>query len=176
MTLPVLIACDPGTVESAMVVLTPMPGARACVVRATMVDSTFAGMSAWLTEVEQRYGRALISGVAVEWAEGAIYQPFRGPPLLKAQGTAGEFSGLAQARGYVVTKVSQATWRKGVLGKIPRRKAVPGVKLKREPVEALVKRALPLFVDGVTDSNGHVHDAAGLGLFVSWTAWRRRAA
>lgn len=173
---PVLVACDPGTVESACVVLTPMPGSRAAVVQAEMVASTFAGLSRFLTDVEQRFGRSAMGVVAVEWAEGGIYDRFRGAPLLKAQGVAGELSGLAQARGHAVLKTSQAAWRRAVVGKVPRRRPVAGVKLPREPVAALVAKALPLMVTGVAGLNGHLLDAAGVGLHAMWLTWKRRAA
>ncbi len=167
----VVIAADPGTARSALVVVAPSTRGRVVVLRSEMVDATCVAMGAFLDTTLEEYGHVVT--LAIEWASGFAYQPFRVPHLLAAQGVAGELSGLAYEREIHVTKASANHWRAAVVGKLPRPPKLPRIKnVKPLTYDALIARALPSFVDGLGISNVHERDAIGLGVWASRKAFR----
>lgn len=162
---PLLLAVDPGSRESAAVLVAPAPRGRIHVVRSGMVAE--GEWLDWLTKE--------LDVVAIERAEGPAFAPFRVPHLLEAQWTAGYLAGLAVSMLLHVKPVSAQTWRAGVIGHLPRAKPIPGVKKGRGQMDATIARALPLFVEGLEASNPHVRDALGLAVFVARQIWKRAA-
>lgn len=171
MTLPVLIAADPGTQRSAMVVVAPSSRGRITVVRADMVAATCDAMAGYLDAVLAAHGGVAV--LAVEWAAGHAYNAYRVPALLASQGVAGELAALGYDRDIPVIKISASSWRAGVVGRMPRPPKMPrGVKLPKPKYDDLIARALPSFVDGMMLTNVHVRDALGLAVWASRAAFR----
>lgn len=170
--LPVLIAVDPGTQKSAMVVVAPSSRGRVTVVRADMVAATCDAMAGFIDEVIAQTPGG-VAMMAVEWAVGHAYNAYRVPALLASQGIAGELAALGYDRDITVVKVSALSWRAAVVGHMPRPPKMPrGVKVPKPKYDDLIARALPSFVDGMMLSNVHVRDALGLAVWASRSAFR----
>jgi len=169
----VIVAVDPGSKESAFVVVAPATGGKIRLVRAAMVPGTCEAMAEFLDETINSH--RLVQAVAIEWAVGFAYQPFRVPHLLAAQGVAGELSGLAYDRYIQVLRQTAPKWRAAVVGKLPRAVKIAGVKTPKPNYDALIARALSSFFDGLESNYGNVHsrDAMGLAAWASREVWKR---
>lgn len=157
----IIVAADPGTDFTAMVVVAPAPGGRIAFVKGSMVPSTAFAFSEFMRALSVRP-----DAVAIERVEGYLYAHKRAAALLQSQWSGGELSGIARAMGCLVMAASATTWRSAVIG--PRKNG--------QRYDELIARALPTFVEGIDTKNEHVNDAAGLAYWASVQVWKKRAA
>jgi len=95
--------------------------------------------------------------VAVECAEGGVFQPFRAKYLLASQFAGGILAGLALAQGIELVTTSAQTWRKEVLGSLKR----------GQNYDEVIARVLPAMVEGFQSGNVHTRDATGIALWAA---------
>lgn len=167
MNSPLLLACDPGSKRSALVIVAPhVDPHKVRFVHACMVDNDLA-------EVARIIDGNPVAAVAVEVASGGV-RAFAMKHLLPAQSFGGKVLGLAYAKGARPLEASALVWRQAVVGKVPRPKRVPGMPKPKNPYDALVARAVKMLVAGMDESNPHTRDAAGLAVWAAWQVWQRR--
>jgi len=149
----VIAGVDPGSVQTAVSWVTPIRPGRVRHIGKAMVPSTAYAIGVLLDTI----GPSL---VAVECAEGGVFQPFRAKHLLAAQYAGGVVAGLAAAKGIEVVTTSAQAWRKAVMGTLKR----------GQSYDEVIARLLPSVVECLQKGNVHTRDATGIAVWASMRA------
>jgi Holliday junction resolvasome RuvABC endonuclease subunit len=110
-----------------------------------------------------------LSAIAIEVAEGMVFSPYRGPPLLATAEMVGVITAIADERGIMVVRFTAAQVRKALVGKATVGKKGGMDKLVQDAVEANV-------IDWPKTSSVHHRDAAALAIVANWNLLSRSVA
>lgn len=149
----IILGADPGSVQTAVSWVTPIRPGRVRHIGKAMVPSTAYAIGALLETVAPNL-------VAVECAEGGVFQPFRAKHLLAAQYAGGIVAGLAAGKGIEVVTTSAQAWRKAVMGTLRR----------GQTYDEVIAKLLPSVVECLQRGNVHTRDATGIAVWASMRA------
>jgi Holliday junction resolvasome RuvABC endonuclease subunit len=141
----IVVGVDPGPTRSAWSAIESRCAGRWQFVRCGMAESNAEAFRDVL---------ALTVGCdfAFETPSGYIHEHARGAALLATARVAGELVAVAQSCHRRVVEMSASKWRQGLTG-------------KSNASDALIKKAVELYVDGLPKrSNAHVRDAIGVAI------------
>lgn len=168
--IPILVGCDPGVQQSALVVITAGARGRYHCLAHAIVDSDAESLAGFLD-----YAATLgaISAISIEWVDGFPFEGVRAKHLMQSQSVAAELSGIAYARGIRREKTQAQRWRDALVGRGPRVFAIPGMKKKASATDDRIAKMIPLLMTGTDGfpNASHVWDAAGVAVYGARLVW-----
>lgn len=166
-----ILAIDPGSTTSAWL-LARREGARVRYLTSGTCASKpgeFLRVIDTVATLLKQPAHDALAAIALEVAEGMVFQPYRGPALLATAEMVGVVTAIAHDIDVPVVRMTANAVRKVLVGKASSPKKGLMDKLIADAVAANV-------IGWPSTSNVHVRDAAALSVVVAWQMASRRVA